>query len=129
MPTDFCKLTPWGIEMKNKSVCLLLLLSATTANAAFFLDSVALHDLLAEFEAYQDKRQIRYMAKASQYVGYVTGVVDALDGTRFCLPGGVTAEQAAGLVAKHIREHPETLSRHALDAVTSALGANFPCKH
>lgn len=114
--------------MKVKTIGVLLLLSATTTNAAFFLDSPALQDLLADFEAYQGKRQIRYMAKASQYVGYVTGVVDALDGSRFCLPGGVTAEQAAGLVAKHIREHPETLSRHALDAVTAALSADFPCK-
>jgi hypothetical protein len=115
--------------MKTKCIGLILLLSATTANAAFFLDSAALQDLLAEFEAYQDKRQIRYMAKASQYVGYVTGVVDALDGTGFCLPGGVTAEQAAGLVAKHVREHPEPQSRRGLDVVISALAANFPCKH
>jgi len=112
----------------RSTIVLLLWLSATTANAAFFLDSAGLKEWLTEFEAYQERREIRYMAKASQYVGYVSGMVDALDGTRFCLPAGVTAEGAAERVAKHVREHPEVLTHRASEAVISALGVNYPCK-
>lgn len=113
--------------MKNLSLTLLLALFTTTAQAAFFVDPAALREMLTEFEAYQERREIRYMAKASQYVGYVTGVVDALDGTQFCLIGGVGAEQAARMVAQYLQQHPERFTRRASEAVVSALAAHFPC--
>jgi hypothetical protein len=114
-------------DMKRTAVAFSLLLFATPPQAAFFLDSAGLKEMLTDFDAYQDNREIRYMAKASQYVGYVTGVVDALDGSRFCLSKGVTAEQAAGIAAKYVQDHPEGLSRHASETITTALAGNYPC--
>jgi len=114
--------------MRKSTLMLITLLSANAAQAAFFVDASSLRELMAEYGYYQEGRQIRYMAKASQYVGYVTGIVDALDGTKFCLPGGVTAEQAAAKVAAYLNAMPDKLTRRASDSVAAALAANFPCK-
>ncbi len=113
-----------------QGVCFALaaLLASTGASAAFFLDSVTLLQWLDDYDAYQERREIRYMAKTSQYVGYVTGVLDALDGTRFCLAGGVGAEQTAAKVAEYARQHAGNLPRHASETVVAALAEQYPCK-
>jgi hypothetical protein len=118
-----------SFNMKSVFIAVSLLLFATQPEAAFFLDSDGLKAMQTDFEAYQENREIRYMAKASQYVGYVTGVVDAWDGSRFCLTGGVNAEQAAAIVAKYVQDHPEGLNRHASETVAAALAATHPCRH
>lgn len=105
-----------------------LLLASTIAEAAFFMDAKALVQLLSDFESYQDGREIRYMAKASQFTGYVTGIIDASDGTAFCLKGGVGAEQAAGVVAHYLRAHEAALPRKGSDAVGAALAERYPCR-
>jgi hypothetical protein len=114
--------------MRIPSLTLLTLLFASPVDAAFFLDQPAMAGLLDDYEAYQERREIRYMAKASQFVGYVTGIVDALDGTRFCLSGGMDAERTTSIVAGYIREHPKDLPRHASETVVAALVSRFPCK-
>ncbi len=114
--------------MNKLTLMVVALLLTTNTQAAFFLDANSLQDMMTEYGYYQEGRQIRYMAKASQFVGYVTGIVDALDGSKFCLPGGVTAEQAAGKVAAYLTAKPDALTRRASDSVVAALGANFPCK-
>lgn len=114
--------------MKNHLMLGALLLVSTSASAAFFLDSATLLEWLPDYDSYQERREIRYMAKASQYVGYVTGVADALDGTRFCLPGGAGAEQTAAKVAEYARQHAQSLPRHASETVVAALAEQYPCK-
>lgn len=114
--------------MKKTFVALLFLLFTTAPQAAFFLDADGLKEMLTDFDAYQESREIRYMAKASQYVGYVTGIVDALDGSRFCLSKGVSAEQAAAIVAKYVQNNPEGLNRHASEIITVALAAKYSCR-
>ena len=108
---------------------LLSLLWAGSAQAAFFMDTNALMQLLPDYEAYQDKREIRFMAKASQFIGYVTGIVDGTDGSKFCLPGAVNAEQASDLVAGYLRNPTSVLPRKAADAVGDALASRYPCSH
>ena len=114
--------------MKTRLLTIFVLMQSPMAEAAFFMDATALQGLLVDFEAYQEKREIRYMAKASQFIGYVTGVADALDGRQFCLPGGVDGEQTSLWVAEHLRLHARTLPRHATDAVTDALKEKYPCR-
>jgi hypothetical protein len=112
----------------NRILALVLLSSASVCDAAFFLSTNGMMQLLPDFEAYQEKREIRYMAKFSQFLGYVTGIVDGTDGTVFCLPGAVDAEQAAGVVARYLREHPEGLPRKASETVSAALASRYPCR-
>jgi hypothetical protein len=105
------------------------LLWTASAQAAFFMDTNALMHLLPDYEAYQDKREIRYMAKASQFIGYVTGIVDGTDGAKFCLPGAVNAERASDLVAGYLRNPSSALPRKAADTVADALASRYPCTH
>jgi hypothetical protein len=117
-----------GTPRKVRFAFAALLMTCGVASANFFLDSLTLLQWLDDYEAYQERREIRYMAKASQYVGYVTGVADAQDGTRFCLPGGVGAEQTAAQVAEYARQHAKSLPRHASETVVAALAEQYPCK-
>jgi hypothetical protein len=112
-----------------KRMPLLLLLWAGSVQAAFFMDTNALMQLLPDYEAYQDKREIRYMAKASQFIGYVTGIVDGTDGGKFCLPGAVNAEQASDVVAGYLRHPGSALPRKASETVADALASRYPCSH
>lgn len=114
--------------MNARLLLMYLLLQSPITQAAFFMDANTLQRLLTDFEAYQENREIRYMAKASQFVGYVTGVADASDGRQFCLPGGIDGEQTSIWVAQHLRLHARTLPRHATDAVTDALKEKYPCR-
>ena len=95
-----------------------------------------------------DPDNLRAMARG-EYVngahcaGYVTGVIDdhfngqlsevsstaALDPTKhFCLPDGVSANQAVRVVVKWLEDHPALLHERAIDLVLSALKDSFPCK-
>ncbi|QFY42627.1 hypothetical protein F6R98_08330 [Candidatus Methylospira mobilis] len=112
----------------KKTLIIFLLIYTSFSQAAYFMDSAELKELLIDFDAYQENREIRYMAKASQYVGYVTGVVDSLDGSRFCLTKGVSAEHASGIVSKYLRDHPDGLDRHASEIISTVLAASFPCR-
>jgi hypothetical protein len=116
--------------MKKEMVALAILALGFCPQAfpAFFLDNAGLEVLLQDYDSYQERREIRYQAKASQFVGYVTGIVDALDGRKFCLRGGVNAEGAAAIVANYVRIHPDERPRHASDKIQSALAAQYPCK-
>jgi hypothetical protein len=66
--------------------------------------------------------------------GYVSGVVDTVGRVQreqgFCLfdiPLNVPRQQAADVVAKYLREHPETRHYSAVDSVVPALKQAFPC--
>lgn len=63
-----------------------------------------------------------------QDFGYVTGVVDSLDGIYFCPPLNVTKGQLTDIVAKYINKNPEMRNKLGSDLVVNALSPVFPCK-
>jgi hypothetical protein len=77
-------------------------------------------------------------AQAIWCVGYVTGILDALDLARRLsdAPGvkiypclaGVTSGQAIRVIVKYLRENPEKLQQRALPLSLAALQRAFPCK-
>lgn len=75
-------------------------------------------------------------------LGYVQGVMDdhfscqlnepssagALDPTKhFCLPDGVTPNQAVRVIVKWLEDHPARLQENAAELAGNALRDNFPC--
>jgi len=46
----------------------------------------------------------------------------------FCLPSGVTTNQAIMVIVKYLKEHPEKLHNSASTLILLALQKNFPCK-
>jgi len=60
--------------------------------------------------------------------GYVSGVVDAGNGSLFCTGTGVTRGQYTAVIIKYIKENPEQWNLSASELVTNALKKAFPCK-
>jgi len=76
------------------------------------------------------KESIDYM-KASEFRGYVFGVVDAsisLQQRLYCLPQKADAQQITAVVAKYLKAKPENWHTAAHLLVLLALQDAFPCK-
>jgi len=63
-----------------------------------------------------------------QFAGYVSGVVDTLNGSNFCLSKGVTTGQLMDIVGKFATDHPEIRHLNATPLVVVALERAFPCE-
>ena len=68
-------------------------------------------------------------ADASQFMGYVIGIVDAsiLLGA-LCPPQNATKGQLMAIVSKYIKNNPEKWNKAGADLVLDALTPVFPCK-
>ena len=62
------------------------------------------------------------------FMGYVTGVNDALQGMILCTPPGVKIHELVVVVKKYVRQHPEMLKRPASHSVIEAISQAYPCK-
>lgn len=60
-------------------------------------------------------------------LGYVTGVVDTLDGIVVCSPPTVKLRQTTQVVYNYLKSHPEMESQPAHRAIAEALGDAWPC--
>jgi hypothetical protein len=60
-------------------------------------------------------------------LGYVTGVVDTLDGILVCAPPGAKLRETTTVVYDYLKSHPEMASQPAHQAIAEALGAAWPC--
>lgn len=98
-----------------------LALVASTAHAGGFISGNDLLQRLADRNNH---------AKYIFAQGYIIGVVDAYDGTAFCIPDEVNAGQLIDSTHKLLREMPER--RHELAAssfVVAALMKAWPCRN
>jgi hypothetical protein len=60
-------------------------------------------------------------------LGYVTGVVDTLDGIVVCSPPGVKLRETTRVVYDYLKGHPQMASLPAHRAIAEALGDAWPC--
>ncbi len=76
--------------------------------------------------------------EVSLCLGFIQGITQTnllyqrvLDeNAQFCLPaGGITNGQAARIVVKYLRDHPEDLHRHEFVLAFRAFKEAFPCKN
>ncbi|MEO8190383.1 MAG: Rap1a/Tai family immunity protein [Acidobacteriota bacterium] len=63
---------------------------------------------------------------AGLFMGYVSAVADTLR-EKVCKPAEVSAGQAASVVSKYLKDHPEALHYAANEIVDVALKEAFPC--
>lgn len=61
---------------------------------------------------------------ASQFVGYVTGVIDA-QAENLRIPVGATKDQVCAIVGKYLEAHPEEWNKVGSDLVVKALRIAF----
>jgi hypothetical protein len=95
-------------------------------------------DAKAEFFTGEQLREICESPSSAgqswQCVGYVEAIADVMghamyEGWRACIPTDerVTGAQAADVVTKYLRAHPDWLRFTASDLVARALAEAFPC--
>jgi hypothetical protein len=60
-------------------------------------------------------------------IGYVTGVVDTLDGIVVCSPPSVKLRETTQVVYDYLKGHPQMASLPAHRAIAEALGNAWPC--
>ena len=66
-------------------------------------------------------------------LAYMVGIIEGYYSARptpaaFCYPSEVTGEQAARVVNKYLRDHPERLHRRSVQLILDALSEAFPCR-
>jgi hypothetical protein len=66
-------------------------------------------------------------------LGYIMGIVDALDGNQIggqkaCFSASMTGGQIRDVVVKFLQSHPEIRHYQASGVVTEALAQAFPCR-
>ena len=65
--------------------------------------------------------------RAGVFGGYVTGVFDAGNGTRFCAPNTVMKQQVLAVAEKFIDAHPELWQYDGSSILTAAFKSTFSC--
>lgn len=83
---------------------------------------------LAEWGETYDQKKMDSPFQGGAYLGYVSAVADAFNGTAFCAPGDVTYAQLAAISLKHLRNNPEVWNHNGAGLVLDALTGAFPCK-
>ena len=101
-----------------KAICTLSLAFLSSAAQASFMDA----DTLLMHMQSLDKAD---NAIATWYIG---GVHDALNGTVFCSPRGLTTDQLYLVVQRFLHDNLALISRSGAEALTAkALSDKFPC--
>lgn len=59
--------------------------------------------------------------------GYFAGVQDSYNGVHFCVDSKVKMSQAAEIVIKYMKDHPEKWHKAGKNLVLDALNKAFPC--
>ncbi len=111
--------------MASGSLCWLPLPSA-----AGFITTAVLRDYCDA-----DDRVLKHQASGSDThdamvcLSYVAGVHDAMRGVLFCTPDAFDNGQAADLIKRYLKEHPERGGESASRVVSDALVKAYPCKN
>ena len=86
-----------------------------------------LHDYLEEYLKVQGGSEGNAI-EAGMFLGYVRGVLDALEGTALCIPDNVPLESLIQQVIQYIRSHPHAQRGDSRSLVFGALRDPFACR-
>ncbi|MCK2179411.1 hypothetical protein MUN35_06845 [Hafnia paralvei] len=89
------------------------------------------NDLYGLYKAYKhielDSATDKDFRDANEYMGYVTGVSDALDGFVYCPPSGITRGQLSDMVGQYIDKNPDIRHHSASNIMMIYLSDKYPC--
>jgi len=111
------------MQKKRTLVLVAIALMASSLHAGFFRDG---NDLLDRLQT--DQRQ------ASGFYGYVSAIVDSLDGRGlpeigcFKIPSGVELGQIADTFRIYLEKNPGVRHRNAAHLAVMALSIDYPCR-
>lgn len=112
-----------------KKLVLTLIIFVSFNSWADFLTSERLFDLYRSYQRVESKKynEVDYR-KAYEFMGYVTGFMDGLDGKVFCAGNTVTRGHIADVVSQYMDTHPELKDKSSSQIVYQAFSEAFPCK-
>lgn len=117
------------------AVLLILVFIQGQARAAGFLSGNDLVVMMREYQKIMADDPTANAPAARNYIGYVVGVFESLDGIPIVgigqlwkEPEGATIGQICSIVSKYISNHPERWNKNASNLVIDALAEAFPLK-
>ncbi len=105
-----------------------VLTALPTIASASLVDGVRLNNLWPDFVKAVNKDPSTDYVSATDFRSYVDGVVDALNGIKFCTPDNGTSGQFSTIVGKYLQDHPEEWTEPGPEIVSRALSKPFPCE-
>jgi len=118
--------------MFRRVACAILLAGALHAPPAMAGLYITGNDLYADCSV--PKENPVYYSRTERCTGYITGVVDATEGTRqlqgrpFCVPDNITLGQITEVVLNYLQTHGDTRGLNASALVIAALAENWHCE-
>lgn len=112
-----------------KSIVLALTAAILICNVALaqYYDGANLVKYWREYQKHESERPFSAVY-VGQYLGYVSGVTDTLDGIAFDIPDNVKMGQIYAIVGKYLDDHPSDWNLPADVLVTRSLEKAFPKK-
>lgn len=86
-----------------------------------------LYDYFGEYLRIQNNAEGNSI-KAGMFLGYVRGILDALDGTALCLPENAPMEYMIRRISEYLQNRSFTQRNAARNLVLDALRDQFACK-
>ena len=106
------------------AVCLLCIAMNAQAGS---LDGNKLVKGMRDYESFERDGSQVATSKATHFLGYVSGVADAVNGVLYCPPQNANLGQAASIVVQFMSANPARWSESAAVLVVDALKKAFPC--
>ncbi|HHT0191730.1 Rap1a/Tai family immunity protein [Raoultella planticola] len=112
-----------------KKWLLALVFVVTIPAHAGFMTGNELYELYkASIRAGQASASDKDFRDANEYLGYVTGVWDTLEGFAVCTGDNITRGQIGDMVGEYLRSNPSIRDKQASSIIMIYLNSKYPCK-
>ncbi|HBW1205380.1 Rap1a/Tai family immunity protein [Klebsiella pneumoniae] len=112
----------------KKWLLALVLVVSLPAKAGFITGNELYELYKASIRAEQASPSEKDLIDANEYLGYVTGVWDALEGFAVCTDDKITRGQIGDMVGEYLKNNPGIRDKQASSIIMIYLNAKYPCK-
>ncbi|HFT2748685.1 Rap1a/Tai family immunity protein [Klebsiella quasipneumoniae] len=112
----------------KKWLLALVFVVALPAKAGFITGNELYELYKASIRAEQASPSEKDLVDASEYLGYVTGVWDTLEGFAVCTGDKITRGQIGDMVGEYLKSNPGIRDKQASSIILIYLNAKYPCK-
>ena len=112
----------------KKWLLALVFVAAIPAHAGFMTGNELYELYKASIRAEQTSASNKDFRDANEYLGYVTGVWDTLEGFAVCTSDSITRGQISDMVGEYLRKNPGIRDKQASSIIMIYLNSKYPCK-
>jgi Ssp1 endopeptidase immunity protein Rap1a len=118
---EMCRMRAWLVLLLAAALC-------RPCAAAYFVDGATLARWIGAYDRVGDEQASEDdIHDASLLAGYIQGVVDAGDGSLFCLSRPLEVRQVLEFTRQYLQEHRDQVDLPAAVLVGVSLFGPFPC--